>query len=73
MNSSAGLGGVLVGLLALFTGIAAWVTHVIWIIMTLASSTPPATVGQMVLGALGVFIPPVGVIHGFMIWFGAGL
>jgi len=58
---------------AFITGFAAWVTHVIWIIMTLASSTPPATVGQMVLGALGVFIPPVGVIHGILIWFGVGL
>ena len=50
---------------------AAWVTHVIWIIKVLASSAG-ATAGQMVLGALGAFMPPVGVIHGFMIWFGVG-
>lgn len=50
---------------------AAWVTHVIWIIQTLSSGIE-ATAGQMVLGALGAFMPPIGVIHGFMIWFGIG-
>jgi len=51
--------------------LAAWITHVVWVIQTLTSDAG-ATVGQMVLGAIGVFIPPVGVIHGVMIWFGAG-
>lgn len=50
---------------------AAWATHVIWIIGKLASDQG-ATVGQMVLGSIGAFMPPVGVIHGFMIWCGAG-
>ncbi len=49
---------------------AAWATHVIWIIQTLASDKG-ATVGQMVRGALGAVIPPVGIIHGVMIWAGA--
>lgn len=69
-------GGIIAGLFMVIAGLtrmAAWVTHVIWIIMTLASATSPATIVQMVLGAIGVFMPPVGVIHGFMIWFGAGL
>jgi hypothetical protein len=51
--------------------VAAWITHVVWIIKALASAAG-ATVGQMVLGALGAFMPPIGVIHGFMIWFGVG-
>ncbi len=38
------------------TALAAWVTHVIWIISTLASDVG-ATVGQMVLGAIGAFMP----------------
>lgn len=53
------------------TCVGAWLTHLIWIIGTLASSAG-ATVGQMVLGALGAFMPPVGMVHGFMIWAGTG-
>lgn len=49
----------------------AWVTHIVWIIKTLASPVG-ATFGQMALGAIGAFMPPVGVVHGFMIWFGVG-
>lgn len=52
--------------------IGAWLTHVIWIIQTLSSEIG-ATMGQAVLGGIGAFMPPIGVIHGFMIWFGAGL
>lgn len=48
--------------------LAAWATHVVWIVKALASASG-ATGGQMVLGALGAFMPPVGVVHGFIIWF----
>lgn len=51
--------------------LVAWITHVVWIIGTLASDAG-ATVGQIALGGIGAFMPPVGVIHGFMVWFGAG-
>lgn len=60
------------GVLALIAvPVAAWTTHLIWIIRTLASDLG-ATVGQMVLGAIGAFMPPVGVVHGLLIWFGSG-
>lgn len=49
----------------------AWATHVVWIISTLASDVG-ATFGQIALGVIGAFMPPVGVIHGVMVWFGAG-
>lgn len=52
--------------------LSAWVTHVIWIIAQLASDFG-ATTGQIVLGLIGAFMPPVGVIHGLMIWLGMGL
>lgn len=58
--------GASISLFALCLG--AWATHVIWIIKALASSDG-ATAGQMMLGALGAFMPPVGVVHGFIIWF----
>lgn len=48
-------------------GTAAWATHVVWIIRKLASDEG-ATVGQMALGAIGAFMPPVGAIHGVMLW-----
>lgn len=52
--------------------LAAWTTHIIWIIGALASQAG-ATAGQMVLGGIGAFMPPVGVIHGLMIWLGVGM
>jgi hypothetical protein len=52
--------------------LAAWITHIVWIIQKLASDAG-ATFGQMALGAIGAFMPPVGVIHGVMIWLGVGL
>lgn len=53
------------------TSFAAWVTHIVWVIGKLAGDTG-ATMGQMALGAIGAFMPPVGAIHGVMIWFGSG-
>lgn len=47
----------------------AWITHFVWIIKILASDKG-ATAGQMVLGALGAFMPPVGIVHGYLIWLG---
>ncbi len=50
---------------------AAWVTHFVWVIRKLAGDAG-VTVGQMVLGALGAFVPPIGILHGYMIWLGVG-
>jgi hypothetical protein len=50
---------------------ATWVTHIVWIIGTLASEAG-ATASQMVLGAIGAFMPPVGMVHGVMLWLGYG-
>ena len=40
--------------------IGAWLTHVVVTIQT----------ASWVLLVVGAFIPPIGIIHGFMIWFG---
>lgn len=58
--------GIALGLACL----AAWITHIVWVIATLSSEA--WTWGQIAIGAFGAFMPPVGVIHGFMIWFGFG-
>ena len=44
------------------TSLAAWVTHVITCIQAQA----------WILLAIGAFVAPVGVVHGFMIWLGMG-
>jgi hypothetical protein len=51
--------------------VAAWLTHLMWFISKLAGDTG-VTVGQLMLAILGTFVPPIGVLHGIMIWFGMG-
>lgn len=51
---------------------AAWFTHVVWVISKLAGAAG-VTGGQVLLGLLGTFVPPIGVIHGVMLWCGSGL
>lgn len=67
-----GLGLVLAFIGSIAACIGAWVTHLVWVIGKLAGDGG-VTLGQVILGILGLFVPPVGVIHGIMIWFGAGL
>lgn len=63
--------GCLVPAMAIVLFGGAWLTHVIWIIKTLSSDIG-ATMGQIVLGLLGSFVFPIGIIHGFLLWFGLG-
>lgn len=59
----------LVGLLALIIApIAAYVTHAVWWIKLLIDGQMD-TVGEGFLALAGMICPPVGVIHGFIIWF----
>jgi hypothetical protein len=45
---------------ALFTGLAAWVTHVVVCIKTTS----------WILLVFGIIVPPIGLIHGIGTWFG---
>ncbi len=51
---------------------AMWVTHVVWVVKTLAGAAG-ITGGQLLLSILGTAFPPLGIIHGGMIWFGMGM
>ena len=62
-NDSVGLGCSIVGLLLIVAMIPAWITHVVYSI----------TNELWVVLVVGAVVPPVGVIHGFMIWFGGGM
>lgn len=56
--------------LLIISSIAAWVTHIIVAIGALVGGTS-VSIGYGILLAVGVFMPPVGVIHGWGVWFGA--
>ena len=47
--------------------IPAYITHIAWAIMTLAYQESTVA-GQVVLAIVGSVIPPIGVIHGMIIW-----
>lgn len=61
-------GGIMMVIVAL-SSIPAYITHFIWMITTMMATDPAATGGQMVLAILGVLAPPVGVVHGWILWF----
>lgn len=65
-----GLAGAGVVGLFVLSCLAAWVTHIIVAIGALIGSTS-VSIAYGILLAVGVFMPPVGVIHGFGVWFGA--
>lgn len=46
---------------------AAYLTHLIWAVHALASDHA-ATAGQIVLSVAGTFLPPIGVMHGLVLW-----
>ena len=60
--------GVIALVAVIISAAGAWVTHVAWIIGKLASDGG-VTVGQIGLGVIGAFMPPIGVIHGIILWF----
>ncbi len=54
----------------LVVGIPAWITHVAWSLRLLMSDAT-APVGKYVLAGIGAFMPPIGAVHGVLLWFGA--
>lgn len=59
---------IAIALLVVMT-VSAWVTHVVVAIQYLTAGIESAA--YAILLAVGVFVPPVGVIHGIGVWFGA--
>jgi hypothetical protein len=52
-------------------GAAGYITHIMWCIKALVST---AVVGDIlikaiILGVVGAIVPPLGAIHGLVIWF----
>lgn len=62
-------GTIVLGLFVIvfiITNIFAYLTHIVWSVKALMAD---ATVSQMVLAVAGTFLPPIGVIHGWVVWF----
>jgi len=57
------------GLLAAFA--LTYSTHIVWSLRLLTADAA-APIGKYVLAGIGAFLPPIGAVHGVMIWFGAG-
>jgi hypothetical protein len=67
-----GDGAVAVFVLSIFgfilTGFAGWVTHILWVIGKI-TGVAPVTGGEMAIGVIGAFMPPIGAVHGVILWF----
>lgn len=60
------LGGTFV--LFLLISFFAWVTHIVWWV-SLVISGELDTISEAVIAIIGTLFAPVGVIHGFILWF----
>lgn len=52
----------------IFTTLAAYATHLTWWIK-LAMNEQLNTTSEMVIAILGTVVPPIGVVHGLILWF----
>ena len=51
------------------TAMAAYATHLFWAIGYLLN-TPEPMIGKVAIAIVGALAPPLGMIHGVMIWMG---
>ncbi len=63
MNALSVLGLILLGIAVAIIPIAAYITHIVYSISH----------AIWFILVVGILVPPVGIIHGIMIWFGHGL
>jgi len=47
---------------------AAYITHLVWSVIS-AMNASLDTVSEWFLVFAGLFFPPIGIVHGFVIWF----
>lgn len=47
---------------------AAFVTHLVWTIKLLMGGAALAG-GQVALMLIGIVLPPIGILHGYVLWF----
>lgn len=64
-----GVIGEIAGITLVFTCIAAFFRHLWWIATICMTPMGVVTAGQVLLAIFGVVFPPLGVVHGFWLWF----
>jgi len=64
MNGFLAAGGVLL----LLASIPAYLTHLWWSLSGLFTGSMNA-VNEYLIAGFGIFMPPIGVLHGFYLWF----
>lgn len=52
----------------LLSAVAAYITHLVWIVQMLASDAG-MTAGKVLLSVFGTLFFPLGILHGYVIWF----
>ena len=62
------IGFVFCGFALMFTSFAAFITHLWWVITYALPNLSTISAGEAILCFAGLF-PPLGAIHGFVIWF----
>ncbi len=58
---------ILTGIGLFILSVAAWLTHVIWWVKLMMNEQMD-TFGEWALAIIGLFFPPIGVIHGIILW-----
>ena len=68
---ASGIGGTvfIAWILLLISAIPAWITHIIWIVSNLGADN---VVAVLLFGLFALFVAPVGIVHGWALWFGGG-
>ena len=60
--------GLIITITLGLASVAAWITHIYWSLSGLFSGSMNET-NEYVVAILGVFLPPIGVVHGVYLWF----
>tara|TARA_B100001750_G_scaffold80884_1_gene64280 strand:+ start:2638 stop:2844 length:207 start_codon:yes stop_codon:yes gene_type:complete len=60
--------GVIAAAVVGLLGLSAWLTHLWWSLSGLFSGEMD-TLSEIAVALLGIFIPPLGCLHGIYLWF----
>lgn len=64
------IAGVLVGVTTIGTIVAAYITHLVTALSYLLNPEGVTEMGYAVILIIGTIIPPIGIVHGVMVWMG---
>lgn len=62
------LTGIMSAIVVALLGLTTWITHLWWSLSGLFTGEMDS-LGAIVIALLGIFIPPIGCLHGFYLWF----